>query len=47
MFDWIAEIFVSNSEKARLISILISAVIAILILLLSQFLVSQRERKNC
>ena len=40
------EIFESKSDQARLISILISAVVAILLVLLSQWFVARRARKE-
>ena len=46
MNEWFHEVFQSSSDKARLISILISALVAILVLLLSQWFTNRRERKK-
>lgn len=43
MFVWFSEIFADNSDIARLISILISAVVAISVVLLNQSLQRRRE----
>ena len=45
-FDWLLEIFESNSDKARLITIVISAIIAISIFLLTQYFINKRKRKE-
>ncbi len=46
LLDWTAAVFESNSDKARLVAIVISSVVAISILLLSQKLTAGRERKK-
>jgi hypothetical protein len=46
LLDWIPTIFESNSDKARLIAIVISSIVAVSILLLNQRLISGRERKK-
>lgn len=46
MIDWLADIFASNSDKARLIAIVVSAVIAIAVLLLNQYFTTRRTRKD-
>lgn len=46
MVDWFLIIFESNTDKARLITIVISTIIAILIFLLTQYFVNQRKRKE-
>ena len=46
MIEWFQEIFQSSSDKARLISILISALVAIFVLLLNQWFTNRRERNK-
>ena len=46
MYTWFVEIFSTNSDKARLISILISSVVALCILLLTQWFTHKRERSK-
>jgi hypothetical protein len=46
LLDWIPTIFESNSDKARLIAIVISSIVAVSILLLNQRLISGRDRKK-
>ena len=44
--SWIIEIFSDKSDQARLVAILISAVVAILVVLLNQWFVSQRSKRE-
>ena len=46
MIVWLSEVFSSNSDKARMIAILISALVAIGVLLLNQYFLSRRTRKE-
>ena len=46
MYQFISEIFATNSDKARFISILISSIVAVGILLLNQWFTNKRERRN-
>lgn len=46
MFTWLSNVFASNSDKARLIAIIISAIIAIVVLLLNQHFATRRARKE-
>ncbi|KAB0300974.1 hypothetical protein F2Z80_17980 [Vibrio fortis] len=46
MYHFLSEIFATNSDKARLISILISSIVAVGILLLNQWFINKRERRN-
>jgi len=46
MIEWFQEVFQSSNDKARLISILITALVAILVLLLNQWFTNRRERKK-
>lgn len=46
MFTWLSDVFASNSDKARLIAIVISAIIAIAVLLLNQYFATRRARKE-
>ncbi|MEZ9463551.1 hypothetical protein [Vibrio splendidus] len=46
MYQFFTEIFSTNSDKARLLSILISSIVAVGILLLNQYFVNKRERRN-
>ncbi len=46
MINWFQEVFSSSSDKARLVAIIISAVVAIGILLLNQWFTNRRERKK-
>ncbi|NMH58704.1 hypothetical protein [Alteromonas ponticola] len=43
---WFVEIFSDKSDLARLVSILISAIVAILVVLLNQWILSRRARKE-
>lgn len=44
--SWFAEIFEANSDKARLIAILISAAVAVIILLANQWFSNRRAKKE-
>lgn len=44
--NWILEIFSDKSDQARLLAILISAVVAILVVLLNQWFLSRRSRRE-
>lgn len=44
--NWFLEIFSDKSDQARLIAILISAVVAILVVLLNQWFLSRRSRRE-
>jgi hypothetical protein len=44
--NWIIEIFSDKSEQAKLIAILISAVIAVLVVLLNQWFISRRAKRE-
>ncbi|MHB8472902.1 MAG: hypothetical protein ACYDC8_08660 [Gammaproteobacteria bacterium] len=44
--NWISEAFASSADKARLIAIVISAVIAIVVLLFNQHFATKRARKE-
>ncbi len=46
MVDWLQEAFSAPSDKARLVSILISVLLAISVLLLNQWFIDKRERKK-
>lgn len=46
MIEWLSEIFSENSDKARLVAILLSALVAILVLLLNQHFANKRARKE-
>ena len=46
MLDWFSEVFSSNSDKARLIAILISALIALSVLLLNQMFNRRKARRD-
>jgi hypothetical protein len=46
LIDWFSEIFSANSDKARLVAIVISALIAIFVLLLNQHFANKRARKE-
>ena len=46
MTAWLSDVFASSSDKARLIAIVVSAVIAILVLLLNQHFTTRRARKE-
>lgn len=44
--NWLIEIFTSNSDKARLITTLLAAVIAVMVVLLNQSFNSKRAKKE-
>ena len=44
--NWIIEIFSDKSDQARFVAILISAVVAILVVLLNQWFVSRRSKRE-
>ena len=44
--NWILEVFSDKSDQARLVAILISAVVAILVVLLNQWFLSRRSRRE-
>lgn len=44
--NWLIEIFENNSDKARLIAILISTAAAFTLLFLNQYFQNKREKKN-
>ena len=44
--NWIIEIFADKSDQARLVAILISAVVAIFVVLLNQWFVSRRSKRE-
>lgn len=44
--NWLVEIFSDKSDQARLIAILISAVVAILVVLLNQWFLSRRAKRE-
>jgi len=46
MIEWFSNIFASPSDKAKLVAILISATVAIAILILNQWFTNRRERKK-
>lgn len=46
MLQWFAEIFSTNSDKARFIAILFSSIVAVAILLLNQYFINKRERQK-
>jgi hypothetical protein len=46
MIEWFQEVFSSPSAKAQFVAILVSAVVAILALLLNQWFTNKRERKK-
>lgn len=46
MLAWLSDVFASNSDKARLIAIVLSAIIAITVLLLNQHFATRRARKE-
>jgi hypothetical protein len=46
MLAWLSDAFASNSDRARLIAIVISAVIAIVVLLLNQHFTTKRAKKE-
>lgn len=46
MIEWFQEAFAAPGDRARLIAILASAIIAIIVLLLNQRLTNRRERKK-
>jgi hypothetical protein len=44
--QWLLEIFESKSDQARLVAILVSAVVAIFVVLLNQWFVARRARRE-
>ena len=44
--NWILEVFSDKSDQARLVAIVISAVVAILVVLLNQWFLSRRSRRE-
>lgn len=46
MLNWLSDIFIEPSDKARFISVLITAVIAIFLLLLNQYFATRKTRKE-
>jgi len=44
--NWLFEIFSENSDQARLISILISALVAVMIVLLNQWFLARRAKRE-
>jgi hypothetical protein len=46
MIEWFQEIFSNPSDKSRAITILFSALVAIIVLLLNQWFTNRRERKK-
>ncbi len=44
--NWIIEIFADKSDQAKLVAILISAVVAIFVVLLNQWFVSRRSKRE-
>jgi len=44
--NWLLEIFTDRSDQARLVAILISAVVAVLIVLLNQWFLSRRAKRE-
>jgi len=46
MFEMLAEIFATPSDKARLITILLSSIVAIFIFIFNQWYIDRRERKQ-
>lgn len=46
MYNWFLETFSTSSEQAKLFSIVVSVVLAVLILLLNQWFISKRSKKE-
>jgi hypothetical protein len=46
MLTWFSEAFAANSSKAQLVTVVVSATIAILVLLLNQHFTARRSRKD-
>ncbi|MBE4071265.1 hypothetical protein [Vibrio parahaemolyticus] len=46
MYEWLNEAFSAPTDRARFIAIMVSAVVAILVLLLNQWFTNRRERRN-
>jgi len=44
MLNWVYEVFSANSDKARLVAILISAIVAVSIIVLNQFFLNRRVK---
>jgi len=46
MIEWIINIFDSPADKARFVTVVFSAIIAVFILLLNQFFINKREKRQ-
>lgn len=46
MFEWIGTVFSTSSDIARFVTVVFSAVVAVLILILNQYFINKRERRN-
>ena len=46
MIEWVLNIFDSPSDKARFVTVVFSAIVAVLILLLNQYFINKRENRQ-
>lgn len=46
MFDWMSDVFADNSDKARLVAVLVTGLIAVFVLLVNQYFAVRKSRKE-